>query len=237
MHGARLLVDRLVHAHAVEQRIERRLRQRRAGGQADLVDLVHQVAEHRALAAAGRRRALLRLRFEVGEAAAGRDGDRIDVPVDLHRHDVVDAVDEPLIAQPADRERFRCGAQRHQREELLLVDVERERMLAGDRRRARGAGLVDRVDGERRRARGVGQQRPVGSVGGVCRLPPRRRFAPLPPMGASTLGRPGGAHRFFAPVATRSHAISGSRSRKYREIVRARSRGGRRATSTSTTAK
>ena len=54
-------------------------------------------------------------------------------------------VDQPLVAQVADRERFGRGAQRHQRQDLLLVDVERQRMLAGDRRVARGAGLVDRV--------------------------------------------------------------------------------------------
>ena len=41
------------------------------------------------------------------------------------------------------RERLGRGAQRHQRDELVLVDVERQRMLAGDRRVARVAGLVD----------------------------------------------------------------------------------------------
>ena len=68
-----------------------------------------------------------------------------DVPVDLHRDDVLDAVDEPLVAQIADGERLGRRAQRHQRDELVLVDVERQRMLARDRRVARRAGLVDRA--------------------------------------------------------------------------------------------
>ena len=72
VHGARLLVDRLVQAHAVEQREERRLRQRRVRRQPHLVDLLHQVAEHGALAAAGGLRALRGLRLEVGEAVPGR---------------------------------------------------------------------------------------------------------------------------------------------------------------------
>ena len=62
-----------------------------------------------------------------------------DVPVDLHGDDVLDALDEPLVAQVADRERLGRRAERHQRHDLALVDVERQRMLAGDRRVARRA--------------------------------------------------------------------------------------------------
>ena len=65
--------------------------------------------------------------------------------------------DQPLVAQVADGERFGRGAQRHQREELLLVDVERQRMLARDRHLARLAFSSTRRHVERRRARGVGE--------------------------------------------------------------------------------
>jgi hypothetical protein len=51
---------------------------------------------------------------------------------------------EPLVAQVADGERLRRAAERHQREELLLVDVERERMLARDRNVVMLALFVDR---------------------------------------------------------------------------------------------
>ena len=44
-------------------------------------------------------------------------------------------LDQALVAQIADRQRLGRGAERHQRHDLALVDVERERMLAGDRRR------------------------------------------------------------------------------------------------------
>ena len=167
MHGARLLVDRLVQAHAVEERIERRLRQRRARRQAHRVDLLHQVAEHRSLAAARRLGALGCLRFEIGQAVACRDGDGVDIPVDLHRDDVLDPLDQPLIAQVSERERFGRGTERHQRQQLLLVDVERQRMLAGDRRIARRACLIHCMHRERRRTRSVRQQRAIRCVGRV----------------------------------------------------------------------
>ena len=64
---------------------------------------------------------------------AGGDGDRFGLPVDLHRRDLVDRLDQPLVAQVADRERLGRMAERHQRDDLALVDVKRERMLAGDR--------------------------------------------------------------------------------------------------------
>ena len=54
-------------------------------------------------------------------------------------------------------------AQRHQRDELVLVDIERQRMFARDRRVAHGAGLVDRAHRERRRPRGAREERAVGA--------------------------------------------------------------------------
>jgi hypothetical protein len=49
-------------------------------------------------------------------------------------------------------------AERHQRDDLALVEVERQRMLAGDRRGHHLAALVVRLDFERRRLRRVRQK-------------------------------------------------------------------------------
>ena len=169
MHGAGLLVDRLVHAHAVEQRVERAAREHRVGRQPHRVDLFHQVAEHRALAAAAGRRPLAELRFEVFRPL------RVLMTTALTSQSTCTEtmssmrLEQPLVAQVPDRQRLGRGAQRHQRQDLALVDVERQRMLAGDRRVARRAVFVDRRDVERRRPRRVGQQRPVGLVRRVHR--------------------------------------------------------------------
>ena len=59
------------------------------------------------------------------------------------------------------RERLGRVAERHQRDDLALVEVERERVLAGDRRRHHLAALVVGLDLEGRGLGGVGQ---LGSV-------------------------------------------------------------------------
>jgi hypothetical protein len=159
VHGARLLVDRLVHAHLVEQVVERRPRERRIARETHVVDVLHQVAKHGSLPAAARLRALRRLRLEIGEAAARLDRHRIRLPVDLDGDDLVEALHEALIAQVPDRERLGRRAERHQRQDFLLVDVERERMLAGYGHVAHRAVLVDGGHVERRGAGGVGEQR------------------------------------------------------------------------------
>jgi hypothetical protein len=118
-------------ADAIEQCVERRLRQRRTGRQAHVVDLGHQVAEHGALAAAARGRPFPGLRLEVLEPAPRLHDHGADIPVDLDGHDVLDAREKPLIAQITDCERLGRGAERHQRDEPVLVDIQRQRMLAG----------------------------------------------------------------------------------------------------------
>ena len=61
-------------------------------------------------------------------------------------------VDQALVAQIADRQRLGRMAERHQGDDLALVDVQRERMLAGDRGRHHLAALVVGLDLEGRRA-------------------------------------------------------------------------------------
>ncbi|OPZ06056.1 MAG: hypothetical protein BWZ09_00658 [Alphaproteobacteria bacterium ADurb.BinA305] len=130
--------------------------------QADLVDLVHESAEHRALAAAGRDRAAAELALGVLHAGARGDRDRVGIPVHLHRGDLVQAAHQALVAQPADGERLGGGAERHQGDDLALVDVEREWMLAGDRGRHRVAAFIDRGDLDGEWTAGLAQQGTVG---------------------------------------------------------------------------
>ena len=97
------------------------------------------------------------LRVEVGETVARLDRDRACFPIDLHSDDIVDRLHQTLIAQIPDCQVLRGGAERHQRENLVLVDVDGQRMLAGDRDCALLAVLIDRIDIERRRTAGIGQ--------------------------------------------------------------------------------
>ena len=164
MDRARLLVDRLVQSHTLEQRVQCAARKRRAGRKAHRVDLFHQVAEYGSLAAARRLGALRGLRFEVLQPVPCRHRDRIDVPVDLHRDDVLDPLEQPLVAQVTYRERLGRRAERHDGEQLVLVDIERQRVLAGDRGLARRSVLVDGAHLEGRRPCSVGQDRTVRCV-------------------------------------------------------------------------
>ena len=141
VHRAGRLVRALLLAHGVEQAVERRLRQARRRlrrrRQAHRIELAHQVAEHRALAAAGGDDALGGLLVEALDAGARLDGGGVDVPVDGDRIDLVAPIDEALVAQVAEDEQLGEGAERHQRDELALVDEHRQRALGRDRDRAR----------------------------------------------------------------------------------------------------
>ena len=103
------------------------------GGSVDRFQVAHQVAEHRALAAAGRDHPLGGLLVEALDAGAGLDRGRVDVPVDGDRVDVVDRIDQALVAQVAEHQQLGRRAQGHQRDQLALVDEHGERPLGGNR--------------------------------------------------------------------------------------------------------
>jgi predicted dinucleotide-binding enzyme len=63
------------------------------------------------------------------------------------------------------------GAQRHQRDQFALVEVQGQRELAGDRGRHGGAVLVDRLDHDGDRARAVGEQQRGGHGAGAVHPP------------------------------------------------------------------
>ena len=157
VHRARLLVDGFVPAHLLDEVEQLRIREAHVPAQLDAFDLLHQVAEHRALAAAARHGALLHARAQPFDALAGRHGDRVRLPIDLHRGDRLDRRHQALVAQVAQRKRLGRVPERHEGDNLALVEVEGERMLAGDRRRHHLAALVVGLDFEGRRLGGVGE--------------------------------------------------------------------------------
>ena len=69
---------------------------------------------------------------------------------------------QPLVAQVADGERLGRVAERHQRDQLRLVEVHRQRVLARHCGRHHLAALVVGLDIEGRRLAGVRQRRAVG---------------------------------------------------------------------------
>ncbi len=164
VHRARALVDCLVAPHGIEQGVERFLAKPDVIAELDGVDFLHQVAEDRALPAAGGDGALLELVLQSLYALASGDGDRVGFPVHLHGCDFLDRADQSLVAEVADGQRLRCLAKRHEGHNLALVDVERNRVLSRDRRGHGFAALVDRFDLERQRPAGAGNFRAVGRV-------------------------------------------------------------------------
>ena len=157
MNGACFLVDGLVAAHRVEQDVECIFGENDVIAELDRVDFFHQIAENRALAAARGDRAFFHLFFEPPKGRARRDRNRRRFPVHLHRGDFIDGFRQALVAQITDRERLGRLAEGHQRDDFALVHVERERMLARDRRRHGFAALVDRLDFEGEGFRSVGE--------------------------------------------------------------------------------
>jgi hypothetical protein len=181
VHRTGKLVDRLVPPHQVHDGVERRFGEAHRRIEPDGVDVGHQVAEHGALAAAGGDGAMgqalgqmacslvpdlpLPQRNAGVSEPSGRDRHCADFPVDLHARDGADVRHQALVAQVAQREMLRRTAQRHQRHQFALVEVERERMLPRHRRRHFVAALVDRRYGGRRRPGLMGQGRQHRSAG------------------------------------------------------------------------
>ena len=88
-----------------------------------------------------------------------RDGDGVDIPVDLHARNGADVFDQALIAQIAEGQVFRRAAKRHQRHQFALVEVDGEGMLASHRRRHLFAAFVDGSHDRGRRTPLVGEDR------------------------------------------------------------------------------
>ena len=157
VHRTGLLVNRFVFAHEFGECIERALFELHVSRQGNVVDIRHQIAEHRAAAAARGLRTVLHFFVEINEPGARVDGRGVDLPIHLHRDDFLDVFNEALIAQVTKHQGFGRSTERHQRENFALVDVHRQRMFARHSGHARGAMFVARRDVKGGRPRGVGE--------------------------------------------------------------------------------
>ena len=146
VHGAGLPVDVVEGRDGAQQVIDPRLPHARRL-QTHVVDLVQRAGEHGALAAAGGDGAPAELFLPVADTApgAGRHRDLLPVPVHLDGLDVIEILDQTLVAQIAQREQLGLAAQGHQRDDLAVVDLDGERELAGDLQIADLAVLVKRL--------------------------------------------------------------------------------------------
>ena len=182
------LVDRLHPADLVHHRHQRGVGDDRALGQAQRVDVVHQIAEDRALSAAGGDGAMAhafieplrqrRVGAEVPDAhpaitqTAAGDGDRIGLPVDLNCGNRVDRAEDALVAKPAEGKVFGRIAQGHEGDEFSLVEIHRQRMFACDRGRDDVTAFVDRIDRRGDRAGLAGQFDRFHGTAGCSNQPP-----------------------------------------------------------------
>ena len=114
-------------------------------GSAIVVERFHEVAEGGALRAAARLRALLQLVLEIGLAVRAHDHDR-EILVVIDPGDRVAGLEHVLVEQVAERQIVRVIVDRHHRDDLLGVEVERQRPLDDDARLDRLAALVDAGD-------------------------------------------------------------------------------------------
>ena len=150
-----------------------------ACGSVDVLQRLHQVAEHRALGAARGLHLLLQLLLVIGLALGAHDDDgEFLVVVDAGDHVVGEQ--HVLVEQVAEREIFRIVVDRHGGHDLLRIEEDRERALDRDGVSIALAGLIDAGDalGEPR-IRGSGRTQ----VAGFGRI---RNVRPCPMIGAAT---------------------------------------------------
>ena len=116
-------------------------------GHAPVIKIVQGTAEDGALAAAGGHRAPRELFLPIDDSGAIHRGHRhlLALPVHFHGSNGRDVLDEPLVAEVSQRQGFRVGAQRHERDHLAVVHLDGEREFAGDLHVAPLALLVHRL--------------------------------------------------------------------------------------------
>ena len=156
VHRASRFVGALLQPDGVDDAVKLALRQR-GGGQLELVDLGHQVAKHAALAAAGGHHFFGGASLDVRDALTGLDRSSADIPVDRDRFDLVRRLHQALVAQKAQHQQLRLGAQRHQGDQLALVHIDGEGPFGRYRDRAGFAKLVDGAHLLHQRRTGAGE--------------------------------------------------------------------------------
>ena len=116
--------------------------------QLDSVELLHQVAEHRALGTARGLHLLLQLVLVVG-LARGANHDGLDIVVVVDAGQLVLGLQHTLVEQVADRQQPGMIPDRHHRHDLARVEEQRQRPFRHHRGRYRLAVLVDALDRHR----------------------------------------------------------------------------------------
>ena len=114
-------------------------------GQAQPVHVLHQVAEHAALAAAGGDHAAGGFFFDAVDAGAGFDGGGPHIPVHRDRFNLIQRRHQTLVAQIAQHQPFGVATQRHQGDQLPFVHIHREGTLCRNGDGARLSILVSHV--------------------------------------------------------------------------------------------
>ena len=94
----------------------------------DALDRFHQIAERSALRAAGSLRALLQLLLEIGVVLGTHDDD-LQIVVIFDLGDDVVVFQHVLVEEVAEREIFGMVADRHHGDDLLRVQIQRQRPL------------------------------------------------------------------------------------------------------------
>jgi hypothetical protein len=110
-------------------------------GQCDAFHGFQQIAERGALGAARGLRALLQFLFEIGVVLGAHDHD-LQIVVIFDLGDDVIVFQHVLVEQVAEREIFRIIADRHHGDDLLRVQIQRQRPLHRDIDLDRGPGLI-----------------------------------------------------------------------------------------------
>ena len=171
VYRAGRFVGGFLHADGIDQAIELALCDL-CGGQFDLINVGHQIAEHTALAAAGGHHTVgAALNHHLG-VLTGFDSGHAGLthfaltnrPVHRDGFDLVDRIDQTLVAQKAEDQPFGLCTQGHQGHQLFFVQINGERPLGGDLRLGCFAELIAHGHGARKgRTRsgdvGLGQDR------------------------------------------------------------------------------
>jgi hypothetical protein len=164
MHRTRLAVDAVLLAHGFEHAVQCALADahRVHVGQAHAAELRQHITKHRALAASRGHHAVCGAFGDVGHTLVCAHGCGAHVPIDGDGFDLAHLGDQPLIAQVAQHQQFRAGTQGHQRDDLALVHVDRERPFGRNVDAAAVAVFVQDLDLAQQLATRLGQPRRAG---------------------------------------------------------------------------
>ena len=134
VHRSGAAIDLVVTADLAQQRrnrgpVDPHLRQ--LGG----VELIQGMGKHCPLSATGGHRSPAELGLLIAQTPAvpSRNPHPLLAPVDIDRDDLLELIDQALVAQEAERQRFGMGAQGHQGHDLAIINHQGQRKLACNR--------------------------------------------------------------------------------------------------------